>query len=280
MTARQNYQVEAYIGQTTKMMSRFTPVLDTGAGASFIRKSVIPESMLPKIKYNLQRMDIRDANNRRVKLDGVINLQVRLGNRIETVHFNIVEKLGTGVILGFDYLDKHVEAIRPRRRVVELADGTTIPIMKRILGRGKQPDLLPEEKEFVPMKGRLNQKILVTNKKTLYPNTQTWVEVTTSQHGLILIEPLAKLYDSHVCLTGNGIAQVESGIPFQILIGNFSDKERCLLPNQQVATAKPHPTTIVESDITHAELLGLTIEDTSKDVSKKINLNHRTVNAI
>ena len=37
-------------------------------------------------------------------------------------------------------------------------------------------------------------------------------------------------------MTGNGIDKVEAGIPFQILVENAGYEERCLLPNQQVAT--------------------------------------------
>lgn len=59
-----------------------------------------------------------------------ITLSVELGPRIEVVQFNVVEGLANQVILECDFCLKHVEAIRPRKRVVELDDGTTVPIIR------------------------------------------------------------------------------------------------------------------------------------------------------
>ena len=43
--ARRNYKIAAYIGLTRSATSRFAAVLDTGAGSSFIRSSVIPTNL-------------------------------------------------------------------------------------------------------------------------------------------------------------------------------------------------------------------------------------------
>ena len=113
--ARRNYKIAAYIGLTRSATSRFAAVLDTGAGSSFIRSSVIPESMHKLIRPLDSELSVRDANNRRVAISGTLNLAVQVGTRTEVVKFNVVERLGTEVILGCDFCDKHVEAIRPRK---------------------------------------------------------------------------------------------------------------------------------------------------------------------
>ena len=56
-----------------------------------------------EVEYN-----VKDANNRRVAIDGTINLAVQVGSRFEVIKFNVVERLGTDVILGCDFCDKHI----------------------------------------------------------------------------------------------------------------------------------------------------------------------------
>lgn len=42
-----------------------------------------------------------------------------------------VKRLATSLILGCDFCDKHIEAIRPWKRLVKLEDGTTITIIRK-----------------------------------------------------------------------------------------------------------------------------------------------------
>ena len=227
LLARQIYKVQAYLGINPKVLVCKTVVLDTGAGSNFIRKDILSESIQEKLQPLHIRPEIRDASNRRVRVQGTVRLVLRLGTRSEVVTFNVVDGLGTEVTVGCDYLDKHVEAIRPRRRVVKLDDGTTIPIeggqnVVRVPLRRS-----PKKEELSPP-SRTSRHIRVTKEVTIKPNTQAWVEVVTSTSGLIVVEPIAKLYESHMCLAGNGISQVQADKPFKILVANFSDKERHL----------------------------------------------------
>ena len=111
-------------------MSCKLAVLDTGAGSSFIKQDILPKTLLDKFQPLPGQTDVRDASNRRVRITGSLSLYVRLGNRSERVNSDVVQNLGAEVIIGCDYLDKHVEAIRPRKGIVELADGSTIPIVR------------------------------------------------------------------------------------------------------------------------------------------------------
>ena len=70
-----------------------------------------------------------------------------------------------------------------------------------------------------------------------------------------------RLFNSHTCLAGHGVAQVERNKPFRILVVNFGKVERKILPGQAIAQANPHPIRIYESDITHAEILGIIDKD-------------------
>ena len=86
-----------------------------------------------------------DANNRQVEVDGVIELSVNIGGRVESVQFNVVPQLSADVLIGCDFCDKHIEASRPRKCIVELDDGTAVPIVRRSDKRPAGAIPLPDE---------------------------------------------------------------------------------------------------------------------------------------
>ncbi len=255
-------------------MSSFASVLDTGAGSSFIRKELIPRTLLDQVKSVSERLDIRDASNRRVSILGKLRLRVRLGGRTEWVHFNVVHNLGTDVILGCDFLDRHVDAIRPRNRLVTLVDGTSVPIL-----RGHRPSklyqrILLEPEPATEKTVRPSSRVKVRTQIVLQPGTQTWVEVSTDISGTILMDPNARLYRNHACLASNGVAEVTADKPFKVLVANFGDHPKPLAVGQVVATANVNPTNLVESTMSHAELLGLCNDKTAMRYRKR-NANAR-----
>ena len=110
-----------------------------------------------------------------------------MGSRFEVVKFNVVERLGTDVILGCDFCDKHIEAIRPRKRLIELDDGTTVPILKRPESRAKHSVPLPAEQEYIPPKGRSSSRVYASPTTILKPQSQNWISVKSPQSGLVQI---------------------------------------------------------------------------------------------
>ena len=97
---------------------------------------------------------IKDAGNRNVRILGKITLAVILGHRVETISFYVVERLKLQIILDCDFCDRHVEAIKPRQRLIEIDDGTTVPILRTST---RNANAVPPrlEQEFVPKKKRL-----------------------------------------------------------------------------------------------------------------------------
>jgi len=73
------------------------------------------------------------------------------------------------------------------------------------------------------------------------------------------------MYESKMCLTGNGIAQVEPGKEFGIFIANFGKTAQKLKAGTKVATAKAHPKWIKESNISHSDMLGIVVEESEEN---------------
>lgn len=131
---RKNYKVYADVRPSIGLMRRMTAVLDTGAGPNLIRKSELPPGTEDRIAMG-PSLDIRDANNRPLRTIGLIKLPVRLGRFLALMEFIVCERLAVPLILGASYFDKFVEAIYLRKRKVELADHSEIPIVRRFAPR-------------------------------------------------------------------------------------------------------------------------------------------------
>ena len=116
--AKRNYKVHANIGHGLSSLHRYTAVLDTGAGSSFIRKSELSPGLLKHLRSTDTKVMVRDANNRPLSISGKVNLTVQIGTRASVVSFHVVDNLAAPVIIGCDFCDRHIEAIRPRRRCV------------------------------------------------------------------------------------------------------------------------------------------------------------------
>ena len=280
--ARRNYKVHANIGETVRHTTRFVVVLDTGAASSFINLRDIPVDVRKRIMPPSSSTNVRNASGSSVPIAGTIDLVVQVGESIEHVNFLVAKKLATSVILGCDFCDRHVESIRPRDRTVVMDDGSTVPIIRKSSASVGDDTKGTVEEELAPAAPRCSPRIRVTKRVKLQPDTQTWVEVVTKRQGLILVEPVERLYNDRTCLTAAGVADVRSNEPFKLLVANFGPKAVDLKPNQVVAMAETHPENLVESHISHAEMLGLIPDDPIPGTSKyrKFNFNTRDENLI
>ena len=244
--ARRNYKVYADVGLNRPLLTRRLTVLDTGAGPNFIRKDELPPGFESRLRYG-PLLNIGDANNNPLSMLGVISLIVRLGTFLVKLDFIVCERLAAPVILGCDFCDRFVEAIKPRKKLVELEDGTTVPIVRRPLARSSRAVPLPHSQEYVKSPGRITPKVKVAKAVVLPPESQTWVSVNAERRGLCVLQPHEKLYSSAQVCASNGIVQVEPHQPFRVLIANFASKPYKLAKGQVVATLLPHPTVIVDT---------------------------------
>ena len=106
----------------------------------------------------------------------------------------MVPRLALDVIISCDFCDEHIEAIRPRKCIVELEDGTAVPIVRRPDKRPAGSIPLPDEQVYISACRRPPNKVRLEEEINLAPESQTCVKVKTQTQGLIKIEPYAPLY--------------------------------------------------------------------------------------
>ena len=133
---------------------RFVAVLYTGTGPSFIRRDI---GQL--IRKDPTASKIIDENKHKIEFNRVIVLSVNVEGRVEAVHFDVFPRFSVNSLIGCDFCNKRVEEIRPRIRLFELYDCTTVPIVRRpVKGLTGSIPLL-EEKQYFQSDKRVSNKI-------------------------------------------------------------------------------------------------------------------------
>jgi hypothetical protein len=261
---RRNYKVHAEIGLSGKVTARHLTVLDTGAGPNVIRMSALPANAVVRKQ---PCGAIRGANNKPLKTEGVVTLFVRVGTQTTRQQFIVVENLAVSVILGCQFCDTHVEAIRPRKKDVVLDDGSTVPIIRNptAVRRCLNP-LTKAVSAPAKVKKRSEERVWACRKTELKPNAHTWVPVSSHASGTVFLEPHELLYQKYRCLAANGVATVQDGSSFKVLVANFTNKPVFLAKNQTVATVKPHPVAIIDTPLMLTDVLAIT-GDADADVA-------------
>ena len=152
--------------------------------------------------------NVADVNNNPIRMTGLVDLMVRLGTRIAKTEFIVCEKIAAPVILVCDFCDRFVEAIYPRKKNIELNDGSTVPIVSRPLKRSPKSPPLSASQEYVKTEGRTSPKVRVSQNITLSPETQTWVSVKSDCHGVMVLQPYDKFYEGKGIIVTNGFIKV------------------------------------------------------------------------
>lgn len=257
--SRRNYKVYADMGITSRSTLRVCAVLDTGAGPNFVHRD-----KLPKGHAQIRRGEtplINDANGRPVNIVGTVSLYVRFGSYVVKCDFYVCEHLATSYILGGDFCDRFVNAIRPRKRTVELDDGTEIPIVRKRKKEVVTALNIPEELKDDSRGGRTTNRIRVAKATVLRPQRQSRVLVTTQRVGLSAIQAHDELYQKHGIVAMNGVVEAQPDQAFYIMVANYGKAPYKLSKNQNVGTIVPQEAGITPTKIPVTEVLGLESED-------------------
>ena len=277
---KRNYKVYADVGQCRTILTRKFSVLDKGAAPNFIRASDLPPGV-DKIRYG-PLPNLSDENNNPIRMIGLDELVVRLGNRIVKVEFIVCERLAAPVIFGCDFCDRFVEAIFFRKRLIEMDDGRTVPITRRSLRhpyKQVRKDLKQDEAEKLPLGGRVSPKVRVAMNVVLSPETQTWVTVTTKRHGLAVIQLNDDLYHRESISATNGIVQVTGRTGFfRVLVANFGRTLRSLAKNQVIGTLLSHPTAILPTKMSFEDVVGMVRETPKAKLTGRTQLTSQKSN--
>jgi len=123
-----HYVISGSLGVTAKHQVPKEFLLDTGSAYNVIRASALPQGWEAYVTCSGALPELGDAGGHRIKLTHEVILRVRFGNSLYRVAFLVAEKLSVPTILGTQFANRHVDAIRCIRGVVEFTRDS-VPII-------------------------------------------------------------------------------------------------------------------------------------------------------
>lgn len=106
-----HYMVFRSFGLDHRDMPKLHAVLDAGAGPNLIRSDVLPIGWEQNLVTSAKIPGLGDSNGRPIQLLGAIVLHLRLDNSHFQVPFIVTKHLAASMIIGTEFLDRHVRAI-------------------------------------------------------------------------------------------------------------------------------------------------------------------------
>lgn len=83
--------------------------------------------------------------------------------------------------------------------------------------------------------------------------------------------------ETHSCLAGYDVAQATPEKAFKILFSSFLDKQKTFCDRKTVVSETPYPSSIMQSGISHGELLGIISEYTPTAEEKSSSYHEQNI---
>ena len=118
--ALHNYKITASRRRHASNMVTSSVFIDTGAGASVIRREALPDEWHAAITPHDPGggLQLRDANGNQLVTSGTVSLLFRAGGLCVPCTFQAVANLSVLALLGCDFLDTHAQATLPSDQAV------------------------------------------------------------------------------------------------------------------------------------------------------------------
>jgi len=158
----------------------------------------------------------------------MITLRLRSGGFATDVHVFVVQRLAVPVLLGTSFINRHVEALYPRRQRVRWSTDASVPILS-CAACGKR------ERRRSPR----DATVRLAQRRLLPPRSRKAMLVTSDLAVQVLVTPYNRLNKHHRCQTACGLAVVVPGQRFIVHVANLSDKPVCLLKGTAIAIVSP-----------------------------------------
>lgn len=155
---------------TLKSSKRCVIILHTGAGPQHHQVKWDTKSHEKKNLKLDSAPNVCNASRKPVNIVGTIYLMVQIGRSMELVSYLITDRLTTYVIFGFDFCHRLVQSIKPRLATIEMADGSTLPSVRKP-SKANTDVQIPEEQHFSTRKNSFPPKIKPMERGRL--NTET-----------------------------------------------------------------------------------------------------------
>lgn len=268
----QNYKAYDDAGFSSNRTERYTAILDTGARSSSIRRSHLPSGTEWFVREP-STISAKDTYGKLLALSGKLVFMFVSDPKMGTRHALCCRRAAHLSDTWLWFLWPTCWRFWSCSLTVQLEEGTFVPIVLKPTSHLQSPLRLRTGQEYIIQTKCMCPEIQIISFITSQPDSQNQVQVKTKRKVLIPATPIPQSYEKHLCLEGSGIQQMKSEEPFCILIADFGKESKTFLPNQAIAIADMDPTALMESDVTHEELLG-TMEEEKLSTESLRSGNH------
>ena len=253
-------------------------VLDTGAGPNLVRESLLPDDWHRYAQRTRETPRIRDANNRRLKVEGNIPLIIDMGCHRLRASFLVCRDLAVPAILGCEFIQRFVEAILPQENKVVLKYGGAVAIQSR-----KRPTLAlvkasaRKEGHPCPWKKRESARagrIRLTEPAVIPPYSESVIHVRCAKTGILRVDPAERLMRKLKVSVPHGVIDAPSRANFVMKIANFSEKSVRLRKGVIVGMADGRPEYVICPLLTEGRTETDSLTPDQESWISEVNLDH------
>ena len=257
-------------------------VLDTGAGPNLVRESLLPKDWHRYAHRLRESPRIRDANNRRLKVEGTVSMYVDMGGHRLRASFLVCRDLAVPAILGCEFIQRFVEAILPQENKVVLKYGgavaiqsakrTSVALVNSTSGSRETHDPLKERELTRAGHIRLVKPVVIP------PYSESVIHVRCAKTGLLRVNPAEHLMRRLKVSVPHSVIDAPYRASFIMKIANFSKKSVRLRKGAIVGLANERPKYIVCPLATECNTETNSLTPDQESWIGEVNLNHLEMN--
>lgn len=201
-----------------KVQQRILTV-DTVVGLFLIDETLLPPESKKKI-IPVSDIILSNAMNHRFTLKQMFKLYVCMRDAIYTFYLRIVSNLPPRILAGASFISKNIKTICPTKSFIRQVYSRPLLILdhndRNVLAIQHLHPLEPFDQV------ERSVIICIARKNTFAQTTQRLITVNAPVNRLMPLQSHQRSYERHNRASNNGIAEIQSYKPFQILLENFS----------------------------------------------------------
>ena len=175
----ENFKVCCSLGVGT--LFSHAAILDTGCGPCLIDRLIMQSDW--ELHCKPVAINLRSVNKTILQVVGVVPLKLRLGDLTRSVTFGMVDGLAVPIIIGIAYQKKSIDAIFPKKMLIQPEDSRPITISQKYNAYDDAPTVRTKDPPLKPS----TQLVHLSKQCILPPMSQTAVKVKTNAAGLFTI---------------------------------------------------------------------------------------------
>lgn len=161
------------------------------------------------------------------------NIRVRLRNADVEVEFIVCLSFTARVMLGADFCDQHVYVTHPKHKCFSMDDSTAVTIVRHPGKRAVSQTPLQSGLEHAIAEGIASLLVRDAWSIVTRHNLNEWINSRTEHNGLMVMQSITSVYDTHAVAVANGLLMVKPNVHCQILVAIFSDTSKQLKKKNQ-----------------------------------------------